>query len=59
MARSIQIKGIRKQDPNIKLYVLALIELARQLQAEELEQPGRQLSPADQPDADRDGAADD
>jgi len=59
MTRNIQIKGIRNQDPNVKLYVLALIELARQLQAEELEQRGEESSKVDLPDGDPGGPADD
>lgn len=34
MTRRIQVIGIRKAEPDIRLYVLALIALARQLQAE-------------------------
>ena len=35
MARRIKVSGIARQEPDVRLYVLALIELARQLQAEE------------------------
>ena len=35
MARKIKVRGIPKAEPDARLYVLALIELARQLQAEE------------------------
>ena len=35
MARRIKVTGIARQEPDVRLYVLALIELARQLQAEE------------------------
>lgn len=33
--REIKIKEIRRNNPDVRLYVLALIELTRQLQAEE------------------------
>jgi hypothetical protein len=40
MQRKIEVIGIRRDPPNWRLYVLALIALARQLQEEELaEQP--------------------
>ena len=35
MARRIKVSGIARKEPDVRLYVLALIELARQLQAEE------------------------
>ncbi len=35
MARRIRVTGIPKPEPDVRLYVLALIELARQLEAEE------------------------
>lgn len=35
MERRILITAIRREDPDIRLYVLALIALARQLQEEE------------------------
>jgi hypothetical protein len=35
MARRITVRGIPKPEPDVRLYVLALIELARQLEAEE------------------------
>ena len=35
MGRRLRVTAIPKNDPDIGLYVLALIELARQLQAEE------------------------
>ena len=35
MTRPIRVTAIHKQEPEIRLYVLALIELARQLQDEE------------------------
>jgi hypothetical protein len=35
MGQRIQVKAIRKEKPQVGLYVLALIELARQLQAAE------------------------
>lgn len=35
MRRNIRITAVRNADPDIRLYVLALIALARQLQEEE------------------------
>jgi hypothetical protein len=35
MARRIRVRGIPRTEPDVRLYVLALIELARQIQAEE------------------------
>jgi hypothetical protein len=35
MARRIKVRGIPRPEPEVRLYVLALIELARQLEAEE------------------------
>jgi hypothetical protein len=35
MARRIKVRGIPRPEPDVRLYVLALIELARQLEAEE------------------------
>jgi hypothetical protein len=35
MARHIRVRGVLRPEPDVRLYVLALIELARQLQAEE------------------------
>jgi hypothetical protein len=35
MKRGIKVKAVWRREPDIRLYVLALIELARQLQAEE------------------------
>jgi hypothetical protein len=35
MARRIRVRGVLRPDPDVRLYVLALIELARQWQAEE------------------------
>ena len=35
MARRVRVRGTPKPEPDVRLYVLALIELARQLQAEE------------------------
>jgi hypothetical protein len=45
MARRIKVRGIPRPEPDVRLYVLALIELARQLEAEEaaaLKQPQRE-----------------
>jgi hypothetical protein len=38
MGRQIYVQAIRKEEPDIHLYVLALIALARQLQEEEQRQ---------------------
>jgi hypothetical protein len=35
MGRQIRVEAIRKEDPDIRLYVLALIALARQIQEED------------------------
>jgi|GEM_PF-1343918 hypothetical protein len=35
MARHIRVRGVLRPEPDVRLYVLALIELARQIQAEE------------------------
>jgi len=35
VARHIRVRGVLRPEPDVRLYVLALIELARQLQAEE------------------------
>jgi hypothetical protein len=35
MARRIRVRGILRAEPDVRLYVLALMDLARQLQAEE------------------------
>jgi hypothetical protein len=40
MARRIKVRGVPKQEPDVRLYALALIELARQLQEEEEEAIG-------------------
>jgi hypothetical protein len=41
MGRQIRIKATARREPDIRLYVLALIALARQLQEEEQQQQGR------------------
>ena len=48
MSREIEVIGIRRPQPEIRLYVLALIALARQLQDEE-EQAEAAGAPGDQP----------
>lgn len=35
MAKRIKVHAVARKEPDVRLYVLALIELARQLQAEE------------------------
>jgi hypothetical protein len=48
MGRQIRIKATVRREPDIRLYVLALIALARQLQEQEQQQPGQQpVLPAD------------
>jgi hypothetical protein len=49
MARRIKVTGIARKEPDVRLYVLALIELARQLEAEEAahRQPRKAKRPAD------------
>jgi len=49
MARRIKVTGIPRKEPDVHLYVLALIELARQLEAEETahRQPDKTRRPAD------------
>jgi hypothetical protein len=50
MARRIKVRGIPRPEPDVRLYVLALIELARQLEAEEaaaLKGPQREDSDRD------------
>jgi hypothetical protein len=56
MGRRIRVTGIKKKEPNIRLYVLALIELARQLQEQEAAQGEAAARPAgpDSGEADRD-----
>lgn len=54
MGRRIRVRGIRKEEPNMRLYVLALIALARQLQEEEARQAaGTTRSAAETKEADR------
>jgi len=49
MARRIKVTGIPRKEPDVRLYVLALIELARQLEAEEASQrqPRKTVRPDD------------
>ncbi len=35
MGKRIKVRGVLRKDPDVRLYVMALIELARQLEAEE------------------------
>lgn len=49
MGRRIRVTAIKNEEPQVRLFVLALIELARQLQAEE-EQAGKATAmPAREP----------
>ena len=43
MGRQIRVTAIKKEEPDIHLYVLALIALARQLQEEEERQAATEL----------------
>jgi hypothetical protein len=46
MAKRIRVRGIPRAQPDVRLYVLALIELARQVQAEDqATQRGGQAAP--------------
>jgi hypothetical protein len=35
MARRILVRGVPRQEPDVRLWALAIVELVRQLQAEE------------------------
>ena len=45
MSERVKVIGIRNQHPDIRLYVLALIDLARQLQNEADESRAESASP--------------
>ena len=49
MARRIIVRGIPRPKPEVRLYVLALIELARQLQAEDEATKGGRALPSESP----------
>lgn len=49
MARRIHITAVRKDEPDIRLYVLALIALARQLRVAEIERAAGEQPVADRP----------
>ncbi len=53
MGRQIRIKATMRREPDIRLYVLALIALARQLQEEEQQEqgPGPELPAAQEGEA--------
>lgn len=44
MSRRIYVKAVWKKEPEIRLYVLALLALARRLQEEEREAAGRAVA---------------
>jgi hypothetical protein len=46
MNRRIRVRAVRKEEPDIRLYVLALIALAQQLQEEEERQAVDATAPA-------------
>jgi hypothetical protein len=54
MGRQIRIKATARREPNIRLYVLAIIALARQLQEEE---QGQKSTPSLPPPVEEGGAA--
>lgn len=56
MARRIKITAIHHQEPNVGLYVLALIALARQIQEDE--QREQKTQTAQHADADAEGSHD-
>ena len=56
MGRWIRVRAIKKEKPNIGLYVQALIALARQLQAEEDQRQADQMpTPGEEKEADHAG----
>jgi hypothetical protein len=55
MGRRIRIKATARREPDIRLYVLALIALARQLQEEE--EPQQQGPQSARPSAQEGGTA--
>jgi hypothetical protein len=59
MARRIRVRGIPRPEPDVRLYVLALIELARQLQEEESASKEQAEPGTDAPAVTAEGPADD
>lgn len=55
MSRPIRIQAVPNEQPDVGLYVLALVALARQLQEEEraAEPPPSELDESDRTDRDR------
>jgi hypothetical protein len=49
MRRRIRVQAVRKEEPDIRLYVLALIALARQLAGEDERQAADAQAPAAEP----------
>jgi hypothetical protein len=41
MKRNIKVKAVWRKEPDMRLYVLALLELARQLEEQEASEKGR------------------
>ena len=39
MAKRIRVRGIARSEPDVRLYVMALLELVRQLDAEDIAVP--------------------
>jgi hypothetical protein len=46
MGRQIFVKALMKKEPQVRLYVLALLALARQLQEQEADQAAGSTQPA-------------
>ena len=42
MARRVRVRGVPRSKPDVRLYVMALIELARQLQEQEAAETERE-----------------
>jgi len=55
MAGRIKVRGVPRPEPDVRLYVMALIELARQLQEEETAKAARE--PGRRSGAERRGTA--
>ena len=51
MSRRIRVRAVRKEEPDIRLYVLALIALARQLAEDEERQAAERGREADRDSA--------
>jgi hypothetical protein len=56
MGRRIRVGAIAKEEPDIRLYVLALIALARQLQEEDERAAAAAPEPEQRPEPDEEGS---